>query len=116
MSTTKYKIHNHDSEMTLKPMLKEACLKHNVSEGAQVELIANGVKQFSIYSDGSVMPTGFFNSVDQYVEHHKHDRPPTASPSPEITKEQMLVEMARYARTGNVPLYRKCRKQYSECG
>ncbi len=115
MNTPKHEIHKSDSEMTLKPMLKEACLKHNVPDNVQAEIIKNGVKHFSVYSDGSIMPKGFYQTVDEYVEQNRKTVPQIESPG-KSTKEELLVEMARYARTGNVASYRKCRKQYSECG
>jgi hypothetical protein len=114
MNKPRYKIHDTDSEMFLKPMLKGACIKHQVSEGVQEKLVADGVKQFAIFSDGSIIPTGFYKTVDQYVEKHRHDKSLNRSPA-KSTKEQLLAEMGRHARAGNMSAYRECRKQYSEC-
>ena len=114
MDEQKYKIHDTDSKMLLKPILKEACRKHQVPETIHEKLIADGVKLFSIFSDGSVIPTRGYQSVDQYVEQHRHDVLPEGSPV-KSTKEQLLQEMGRHARAGNMSAYRECRKQYSEC-
>ncbi len=114
MKEHKYRIHDTDSEMLLNPMLKEACRKHKVSEGVQEKLVSDGVKQFAIFSDGSIIPTGGYQSVDQYVEKHRHDKSSDRSPA-KSTKEQLLTEMGRHARAGNRSAYKECRKQYSEC-
>jgi hypothetical protein len=113
MKEPKHTIHNNDSQMLLNPILKEACLKHKVPEVSQARIISDGVKQFSIYSDGSVMSTGFYKSVDQYVEQRRNDDQ-LESPLSKGTKDDLLVEMARYAITGNVSAYRNCRRKYSE--
>ena len=109
-----YKIHDTDSNMLLKPIIEEACRKHQVAEDVQGKLIAEGIKQFSIFSDGSVMPTGFYKTVDQFIEKHKSDKPPQSS-STKSSKELLLDEMARHARAGNMSAYRECRKRYSDC-
>ena len=114
MDKPRYKIHNTDSEMSLKPMLKEACKKHQVSEGVQAKLIADGVKLFSIFSDGSVVPTAGYKTVDDFVQQYRHEKPPQGS-SGKTSKQALLEEMTRHSRAGNMSAYRECRKQYSEC-
>lgn len=114
MSTLKHKIHNNDSKMLLKTLLKEACQKHQIAEEVHADLIENGVKKFSIYSDGSIMPTAGYQTVDDFVEQQKHVQRQETTPE-KSTKEELLVEMARYARTANMSAYKECRKQYSEC-
>jgi hypothetical protein len=113
MDKPRHKIHDTDSKMFLKPMLKEACQKHKVSDDVQAKLIENGVKQFSTFSDGSVIPTGFYKTVDQYVEKHRHDKSSDRSPA-KNTKEQLLAEMGRHAKAGNMTAYRECRAKYTE--
>lgn len=110
----KYKIHETDSNMLLKPILREACQKHKIPEDVQAQLIVEGIKQFSIFSDGSVMPTGRYNSVEQFIEKQQHNKPQASSPA-KSTKDLLLEKLASHATDGNMSAYRACRKQYSDC-
>ena len=115
MGNSRHQIHDTDSKMILKPILKEACQKHQVPEGVQAQLIADGIKQFSVFSDGAVIPTGLkYRTVDQFVEQHKRDKPSGVSLT-KRTKDVLLEEMARHGRAGNMSAYKECRKKYSEC-
>jgi hypothetical protein len=114
MNIESYNIHGADSKMILRPILREACKTHQIPEGVQKKLIENGVKQFAILSDGTVMPTGLYGTVDQFVQKQKTELTSDGS-SETSSKEAMLVKMAAHARANNSSAYRKCRKLYSEC-
>lgn len=58
------------------------------------------------------MPTGFYKTVDQFIEQHRHDKPLRES-SVKSTKEVLLTKMAAHAKANNMSAYRECRKQYS---
>ena len=114
MNTPNHKIHESDSNMLLHSLFKRACQEHQVLEEVQSQLTADGVKLFSIFSDGSALPTAGYKTVDDFIQQHRHEKSPQSS-SGKTTKQGLLEEMARHSRAGNMSAYRECRKQYSEC-
>ncbi len=114
MNKPAHKIHDGDSHMFLRPILTSACERHQVSDDIHAQLISEGVKQFSIFTDGAVMPTGIYGSVDHFIEKHKSDEPLEGSVV-KSTKDGLLSKMAAHLKAGNKKEYAVCRKQYSEC-
>ena len=114
MSTAKHKIHESDSNMLLRSLFKKACQEHQIPEEVQPQLTIDGIKLFSIFSDGSVVPTAGYKTVDNFIQQNKHGKQPQSS-SGKTTKQALLEEMSRHSRAGNMSAYRACRKQYSEC-
>ncbi len=114
MNIESYNIHGADSKMILRPILIEACKTHQIPEGVQAGIIENGVKQFAILSDGTVMPTGLYGTVDQFIEKQKTELTSDGS-SETSSKEALLIKMAAHAKANNMSAYKNCRKQYSEC-
>ena len=114
MNKPVHKIHDGDSHMFLRPILKSVCERHQVADDLQAQLIGEGLKQFSIFTDGTVMPTGSYANVDHFIQKHKHDKPQEGF-SVANTKGGLLTKMAAHLKTGNKKEYAVCRKQYSEC-
>ncbi len=108
MTTKIEAIHPHDAAMFIRPMLKDACDKHNIPEDSRKSLFENALDKFHLYSDGSVsQKTG--GSIDtfvtSYVKNHSMKKA-QAMPDEEL-RFNKLVELAG---EGDMAAYRKCVK------
>ncbi len=114
MTTRKHGIHEADNKMLLQALLKSTCQEHEVPEDTQSQIVTDGVKYFTIISDGSVLPKAGYRTVEEYVQQHRHDKQQESS-SGKTTKETLLEEMDRHSRAGNISAYKICRQKYSAC-
>ncbi len=108
------KIHESDSNIFLSHMLMGACRNNEIPQEHRTALIDDGLKQFQIFADGSVMPTGMYSSVDHCVSSRKAKGFKEISSTKLTKKESLLKKLAEYSSAGNMAAFKKCRKQYSE--
>lgn len=107
----KTKMHKNDIALFVTSDIIHACEANGIPKEATDELIREAVKQFSINADGSVIPTGGYSSIDDFVTANRDRKPSEDSTAPTM-KDRLFTKMCKYAEQGDVKAYKACRLEY----